>query len=333
LKSPLFKLQLTQKPSQTLLPPSLKLKALRSLGLALQVVGSKERSQQILEQSLTISRQIGSVADTSEILGSLGNTKRSLQQHDEALKYYQQAAATATTSRVKIEALLNQLSLYVDLQIEPPNSLIPQIKTQLENLPASRISIYAAVNFAQSLYNLTKSHKNASNVKTQDAAQILARAISAAESINDLRGLTYSLNELGKLYENSQQLDEALSLSAKALKISQAINANDKNAAIIYPIILSDRIEVILSLPKQPLSSYRTSQSQSETEQTIKLMRQSLNPAFSNQERLQVSQKLYDWLIRPTQSQLSQHNINFINNLVNQAFPKPKLYAIPNLNF
>ena len=89
----------------------------------------------------------------------------------------------------------------------------------------------------------------------------------------------------------------------------EKIDQIDPEAAIIYPIILGDRIEVILSLPKQPLSSYRTIQLQSETEQTIKLMRQSLNRAFSNQERLQVSQKLYDWLISPAESQLSQHNI------------------------
>jgi hypothetical protein len=71
------------------------------LGAALQVVGSRE-PQQVLEQSLTISRQLGSVSDTSEILFSLGNTKRSLQQHNEALNYYKQAAETAVTSPVKI---------------------------------------------------------------------------------------------------------------------------------------------------------------------------------------------------------------------------------------
>jgi CHAT domain-containing protein len=399
----------------------LKLKALRSLGVALQVVGSLERSQKVLEQSLTISRQIGSDADTSEILFSLGNTNRSLQKVDLALNYYKQAAATATTKQTRIQALLNQLSLSTELGMELPNTLIPEIKTQLENLPASRMSIYAGVNFAQSLYSLAKKQKNTPTVKYKDAAQILARGIAQAESINDLRGLAYSLNELSKLYETSQQLDQALSLSQKALNISQAIKANDisyqaawqvgriykakgdiksarasydssvktlkllrsdlvainrdvqfsfqesvepvyrefvslllsesnpsqdnliqareviealqlaeldnffreactdsqpkkiddidKSAAIIYPIILGDRIEIILSLPGQPLSSYRTSQSQVETEQTIKLMRQSLNPAFSNQERLRVSQKLYDWLIRPAQSQLSQHNI------------------------
>ncbi len=396
---------------------SLKLKALRSLGVALQVVGSKERSQQVLEECLTISRQLGSDADTSEILFSLGNTKRSLQQPDSALNYYKLAAAT-NNPRVQIEALLNQLSLYVDSQIESANALIPQIKTKLANLPASRMSIYAAVNFAQSLCKLTKKQKNAS--VRQDAARILARGIEQAQSINDLRAEAYSLVELGKLYENSQQLDEALSLSTKALQISQTINASDiayqaawqvgriykikgniksakasydssvkmlkslrsdlvainrdiqfsfqesveplyrefvslllssnpsqenliqareviealqlaeldnffreacidtkpekideidPKAAIIYPIILSDRIEVILSVPGQPLSSYRTILSQAETEQTIKLMRQSLNPAFSNQERIEVSQKLYDWLIRPAQSQLSQRQI------------------------
>ena len=38
-------------------------------------------------------------------------------------------------------------------------------------------------------------------------------------------------------------------------------------------------------------------------------MRESLNPVFSNQERLQLSQQLYDWLIRPAESRLASSGI------------------------
>jgi CHAT domain-containing protein len=399
----------------------LKLKALRSLGVALQVVGENEKSQEALEQSLNISQKLGSVADTSEILFSLGNTHRSLQQTQAAFAYYKKAAAIATNPRVEVEALLNQLSMYVDAsQTEKAAALVQEIKPLLSKLPTSRMSIYFSVNFATNIKQLSRKDQRESSYYDL-SAQILARAINQAESLGDLRAKSYALNELGKLYESSQQLDSALKLSTDAMSISQAINASDityqaawqvgriykskgniksaiaaysssvdilkslrsdlvamnsdiqfsfqesvepvyrefvslllqsnpsqenlkkareviealqlaeldnffreacidskpqkideidLRAAVIYPIILPDHLEVILSMPGgEELSSYRTSKGQTEIENTIKLMRQSLNPAFSNTLRLQTSQQIYDWLIRPAEAQLARRGI------------------------
>ncbi len=94
-------------------------------------------------------------------------------------------------------------------------------------------------------------------------------------------------------------------LNVKSAQIDQI----DKTAAVIYPIILGDRLEVILSVPGQPLSNYKTTLSQAEIQKSIKLMRESLNPVFSNEERLQLSQQLYDWLIRPAESRLASSGI------------------------
>ncbi|BAZ12610.1 hypothetical protein NIES4071_44420 [Calothrix sp. NIES-4071] len=405
---------------------SLKLKAMRSLGVALQVIGDLQKSQEVLEQSLSISQKLGLHTDTSEILFSLGNTKRSLQQNQAALAYYEKAFSTATNSRVQAEALLNQLSMYVEAsQINQALKLIPKIKPLLSKLPTSRTSVYFSVNFATSIKQLSQKDKH--EPWHYQAAQILARAVSEAESLGDLRSLSYSLNELGKLYESSQQLESALKLSTKALSISQGINASDiayqaawqigriyksqgnidsaisayssaveilkslrsdlvtvssdiqfsfqesvepvyreyvsllltrtdainristqdnlniarssiealqlaeldnffreacidakpqqidkidNSAAVIYPIILPDRLEVIVSMPGgETLSSYRTSKGQTEIENTIKLMRQSLNPAFSNALRLQTSQQIYKWLISPVEDQLARRGI------------------------
>jgi CHAT domain-containing protein len=401
---------------------TLKLKALRSLGVALQVIGDLNESEKTLEESLKISQKLGLTRESSEIMFSLGNTKRSLQDIQGALDYYQQAIVLATEPRVKVEALLNQLSLYVEKsQNDHAEALIPQIETQLANLPPSRMSIYAGVNFARNLLQLApKNQQNSGRYK--QAKEILISGIKQAESLGDSRGKAYALIQFSKLYSQSQQYNDALKLSQQALQISQQINAADiayqaawqvgriskqlgdlknayaaykvsinnlkylrsdlvainsdiqfsfqesvepvyreyvsllleesnpgeeklkearelieglqlaeldnffreacidakpenidkidKKAAVIYPIILPDRLEVILSVPgKQSFSKYRVALPQAEIEKTIKLMRQSLNPAFSNQKRLQVSQQLYDWLIRPAEPELSRRNI------------------------
>ncbi|QIR39659.1 CHAT domain-containing protein [Tolypothrix sp. PCC 7910] len=398
----------------------IKVKALQSLGVVLQQVGNLKQSQEILKQSLAISTRLNATDNIGDVLFSLGNTARDLQQTAEALDYYQQVLAKATNPQLHLEAQLNQLSLYLDnAQVPAANTLLPEIKSQLENLPPSRMSIYATVNFARSLAKLTKLDSSNQDL-AKEAAVTLARAIQQADTLSDLRAKAYALNELGKLYFEQQQLSDALQLTQKALTIAQEINAADiayqaswqvgrilkikgnaegaiaaysfsvktlkslrsdlvainrdvqfsfqesvepvyrelvdlllqshpsqknlkqaretiealqlaeldnffheaclngkpeqidqidKNAAVIYPIILGDRLEVIVSISGQLLINYKTDISKAEIEKTIKQMRQSLNPAFSQETALSVSQKLYDLLIRPAESQLANSKI------------------------
>jgi len=94
-------------------------------------------------------------------------------------------------------------------------------------------------------------------------------------------------------------------LDAKPEQIDQI----DKTAAIIYPIILNNRLEVIASLPGKPLTSYSTYLPEAKTEATIKRLRLSLNPAYSQKQRLKVYQQVYDWLIKPIETDLAANNI------------------------
>ena len=94
-------------------------------------------------------------------------------------------------------------------------------------------------------------------------------------------------------------------LDAKPEQIDQI----DKTAAVIYPIILDNRLEVIASLPGKPLTSYKTDLPAENIEATIKKLRFSLNPAYSQQQRLKVYQQAYDWLIKPIETDLAANNI------------------------
>mgnify|MGYP005841135511 CR=1 FL=1 len=98
-------------------------------------------------------------------------------------------------------------------------------------------------------------------------------------------------------------------LKAKAEQIDTVIEEDDRNAAVLYPIILPDRLAVILSLPGQPLQFYGTNLPQAAVEETINLWRQTMNPVFSDQELLSISQTVYDWLIRPVENKLAERDI------------------------
>ncbi|NEO97323.1 MAG: CHAT domain-containing protein [Symploca sp. SIO2E9] len=415
-------------------PDSLiKAKGLQSLGVALQVLGNLEESQEVLEQSLEISQQLNSTANSSEILFSLANTARDLQDYQKASRLYQQVAANTTNPFRKVEAQLNHLSLIVQITDssdsteitsyagEEVKALLPKIQSQLLKLPPSRRVVYAQVNLAETMIKIGNGQELSNH---QEIAQLLARAVAQARMLQDARAESSALGELGRLYEHRQQWADAQEATQEALLLAQGVSADDiayrwqwqlgrilqqlkklneavvayadavntleflrgdllainpevqfsfresvepvyrqlvglllqpaignentkgapsqKNlekarevieslqlaqlenffreacldakpeqidkvdatAAVIYPIILPDRLAVILSLPEQPLHYYETRLPEAEVQSILEQLLQSLNPAFSNRVRLRLSQQVYDWLIRPAEVNL-----------------------------
>jgi len=87
------------------------------------------------------------------------------------------------------------------------------------------------------------------------------------------------------------------------------IDKIDPQAAVIYPIILPDRLEVVLSLPNQTLHHYSSAIPQSELENNIQEMRRSLRRTSVEKERLEIAQNLYNLLIEPAEAELQKNNI------------------------
>ncbi len=93
--------------------------------------------------------------------------------------------------------------------------------------------------------------------------------------------------------------------------ISKAIASDQvgSDTAVIYPIILPDRLEVIFALPGHPLSRTSILEPKETIETTIRQMRNSLRRTSFLEERLPLAQKLYDWLIRPVADDLASDKI------------------------
>ena len=93
----------------------------------------------------------------------------------------------------------------------------------------------------------------------------------------------------------------------------QQIDEIDPSAAVIYPIILSDKLEVLLSLPNQPPSLYTTSATKQEVEDTVEQIKLSLITPISKAESyLPQYQQVYNWLIRPLETELIQNKVKTI---------------------
>ncbi|MGF1492905.1 MAG: CHAT domain-containing protein [Microcoleaceae cyanobacterium] len=407
----------------------LKLQGLHSLGNTLRLLGNFDSAQQMLEQGLEMAERLDATSKIAEIQMDLGTVYRSLQQPQSALTLYQQAIANALTPALKLETQLNQLRLQIqspDLpNASPLNPLIAELSTELRRLPASRVSVDAAINFATSLAGLQEESEFPAQSIVMMQLEILTQALQDAQTLEDQHAEAAVLVQLGRAQEQAQERSEALALTQQGLQIAQSINASevaaqaawqlgrllkqqgdlsnaliayrsaydilqvlrndlvavsasvqfsfqetiepvyrelvslllqptnpstlvsedqireaqtviealrvaeldnffkeaclitepiqidqvDKTAAVIYPILLPDRLEVIASLPQQPLQHYAVPLPQEQLLPILSQMRQSLHPAFSDQERLELYQAGYDWMIRPIEPELERLGI------------------------
>ena len=232
----------------------LKAEALQRLGDALRLVGRGQESQEILQESLAISEKLSSAESIASVMLSLGNVARASQDPETAFNFYRKAALASSSLAIRLQAQLNLLSLLVEKQEwSEAGELIPDIKSNLTELPLSRIAVNARINLASSLMNIpiaddgqcpvrakSKVKSQKSKVKSQNlkvksqesicsvaSAQLLAEATNMARSLGDKRAESYALGNLGRLYEQNQQWDDARELTEQGLLLAQAIDAGD----------------------------------------------------------------------------------------------------------
>ena len=132
--------------------------------------------------------------------------------------------------------------------------------------------------------------------------------------------------------------------------VAVTIDDLDPQAAVIYPIVLGDRLEVILSMAGKPLKHFVTKISQQQVEQTLdslydNLHNQSVNNSAVNifnttlvnprevientQALLPNLEEVYRWLIEPLESELTSNQIEtlvFVTSGRLQNVPMAALY-------
>ncbi len=113
-------------------------------------------------------------------------------------------------------------------------------------------------------------------------------------------------------------------VAAKAERLDE-VAARDNQTAVLYPIVLPDRLEIIVSLPtatgdpaaaKQgpgapPAASYRLEHysqplNREQVTQTLRRFRRSFNLAVSPGRNQALAQEIYDWVIRPAEARYFQ---------------------------
>jgi CHAT domain-containing protein len=113
----------------------------------------------------------------------------------------------------------------------------------------------------------------------------------------------------------------------------QPIDQIDPKAAVLYGIILPDRLAVISALPGQPLHYHAVPlavvpNQMGQVEQTVADLDATLNPFITSPDPLKPNQQLYDWLIRPIESDLNRNGIKTLVFVLDGALRSVPLAAL-----
>ena len=135
--------------------------------------------------------------------------------------------------------------------------------------------------------------------------------------------------EGGREVIESLQVAELNNFFREACLNAQAVDIDnvDRQAAVIYPIILDNRLEVILSLPNQPLKHYSTKIERADLEQVIARFRRNI-VVRSRRNFYDSSEKLYDLVIRPALDELNRSRIKTLVFVPDGAFRNVPLSAL-----
>lgn len=294
---------------------------------------------QLLEITLNHARDMGDQQIETYALGYLGHLYERRERWSDAIKITQNALLTSEAVQADVATYqwYWQLGRILTAQgnKEFAISAYKEAITILQNIQGDLISANPDTRFlfieeVEPLYrNLVSLLLNEPDV-TQTPPENLKQAQETIEALQT--------SELINFFQ-------ADCIEANPQNIGQ-IATVDNTAALIYPILLSDRLEMILSLPGQPLIRVSTSVKKSEVAEVIRNLQKqiSLRPLQSDKHLLKanivpqgavsdrsnyekLSQKLYEWIINPIESYLtSVETLVFVLDGPLRSIPMSVLY-------
>ncbi|MEM9485509.1 MAG: CHAT domain-containing protein [Cyanobacteria bacterium P01_F01_bin.116] len=281
---------------------------------------------QLLQLAQKDAKALGDLRSESYVLGSLGHLYEQAEQWQEAEVFTQKALLISQSLDVPEISYRWQWQLG---RIFKAN--IPQSGSKNSQHPNYTKAVQAYSESVKTL-QLLRNDLVSINPEVQAAFQagvepihrelvslLLTDTTVSPENLEKARTVMESL----QLAELDNFFREAC-LSANPVLIDQL----DRQAAVIYPIILPDRLDIIVRLPGQSLRHYSSAVSKSQLEATVLDLRQALVQKTS-QRYLELSQQVYDWLVQPFSADLENSDVNtlvFVSDGVLRNVPMAALY-------
>jgi CHAT domain-containing protein len=266
--------------------------------------------------AVTEAEKIDDRATKSYALGNLGGLYEYLNK--------QQEAETKTQAALYLSQNLPNLAYQWEWQLgrifaakQDKEKAIKNYELAVKDLDISRkdlLQIDSDVQFSfrdnveplyRQLIDLLLTTQEPSN-KSQQPAKIIyyLESLQLAELSNFLRcnPTDFSLDDRTPISISNISENKIETLSQKLKQVHQ----NDPNAAVIYPIVLGDRLVTILSLPERELKIYTTAISSDRISEIVSELRRHLESPIDDLKARELNQQLYTAIISPLAKDLTQ---------------------------
>jgi len=252
----------------------------------------------ILAKAMYQAKAIGDQRSQIYILGTLGRVYELNQQFPEAITITREAIAASLTLGNSADDLAYQWHWQLarllkatnqkEAALAEYNQSVEILKTIQGNLASAAAN--AQFSFQESIEPLYYEYVSLLLETSQNTDQVkLKRAQSVIESLK--------IAELANFFRND-------CLTARANDITRI----DQTAAVMYIIPLEDRLEVILNLPNGKLKRYTTTLPIAKLQHQVNTFQMYVQDE-SSQDYLKPAQTLYNWTIRPLESDLKEFKI------------------------
>jgi CHAT domain-containing protein/tetratricopeptide (TPR) repeat protein len=320
---------------------------LNNIGFTYDNLGQYRQALDYYQQSLVIKKEIGDRSGEGTTLNNIGYLLAAQAQTELAIVFYKQSVNTYEAIRGSNQGLSQELQQsYTETVADPYRSLaalllkndrVLEAQQVLDLLKVEELDDYlrgvrgtgqqlAILRPEQEIlaqYNELQQSAIALGTELSHLQQRLSRGetLSTAEldRIDRLIQLQKDLNQQFNQFASSPDILALLDqLSPSVLRQSVALedltslqdDLKPLNAALLYPLILDDRLELVLTTPNAPPLRRTIPVPKAELNQAILAFRQALQDP--TQDATQPAQKLYNWLIKPIEADLAQANIQTI---------------------
>ncbi|MFN5562633.1 MAG: CHAT domain-containing protein [Pseudanabaena sp.] len=313
--------------------------ALGNLGLAYDSLDKYDKAIKFYLQSLAIAREIKDRLGEAAALNNLGVAFNKINQSELAILFYKQSVNVIESIRQDIRKLSqDEQKSYLSTVEFTYRNLADLLLKQDRILEAQQVlDLLKVEELSEYLRNVRGNNETAKGTDLQKPEQnIIALSNELAELQKlDREGkldpqqqprlafLTNNEKEYNKQFNAFLQIP-AVQKEIQELRRTQSAQNVDiqkynrlrgnlsklQNAALFYPLVLEDRLELILIIANAP-----------PIRKTINLKRTDLNQAITsflsnlrdpNSEVKPDAQKFYNWLIQPFEKELQQANIQTI---------------------
>jgi CHAT domain-containing protein/Tfp pilus assembly protein PilF len=312
-----------------------------NIGLVYRSLKQYPQALDYYQKALAISKELNDRSGEATVHNNLGVVYDELGQYAKALAYYQQALAIvkATGDRSGEAKTLNNIGIALDSQLQPEMGILflkqsvivrESIRKDLKKLSREEQQIYTRtiadtyrvltdlllrqgrVTEALQVLDLLKIQELEDYLKNVKGSDRTSHTIRLLEPERDIIAQLIDF-DTQKLPELNQKLASQLKQLPKSEinKVPAYLQNIPKGAVLIYPLILDDRLELILYSPNTIPTNHTIPIKKAELETLIIDFRASLMD-WGSEDAIVSSKNLYDLLIKPIETELKQTNADTI---------------------